>query len=428
VHVEESDAAAVTLTGEWTPSDSHSGWSGGTAVQSTVAGATVSFAFTGTSVRWISGRGRQAGIALVKVDGGPGTEVDLFNRANDEIRTPAITIDGLTDGPHVLTIEVTGGKNKDALSNVVVVDAFDVQAQIVSHFQEAEPDSESDCATRCVQFSAGWVEAHTGFRWSAGGISNPEEPTINAKVTETAGEIATVIFRGTSIRWIGYIGPDAGIALVTVDAGPPTEVDTYAPSFKVQQVVFTATGLADEPHTLTIEATGRKNDASSAAKVFVDAFDVTNPGRRYEQNYRPRDLTDPVKITYTGEWNHEHDGRIWTEGMASATDKPGATATFHFTGTSVSWIGSAKASLGRANVYLDGVLQRGFNPVNLRRPVGREAYQRTIYRVDGLTDGPHELMIEHASGGFLVVDAFDVNPETGGGTPEPEGGTPPPEG
>jgi hypothetical protein len=421
-HVEESDAA-VTFTGEWTQSNSDFGWSGGTAVQSTAAGATVSFKFNGTSVRWLGGRGRRAGKALVTVDDGPATVVDLFARPNDEIRTPALTIYGLTDGPHVLTIEVTGDKHRDALSNVVVVDAFDVQPEIMSHFQEADPGSESACATRCVKFSAGWEETFSTARlkWSAGGITNVPDPQINAKVTQTMGEIATVQFRGTSIRWIGYIGPDAGIALVKVDGGPPTEVDLYAPSFKVQQVVFTANGLADEPHTLTIEATGRKNAASTAAKVFVDAFDVTHPGRRYEQNYTPRDPTDPVKLTYTGLWNRHHDGRVWTEGRASASDEPGATVTFHFTGTSVSWIGAAKASLGRANVYLDGVLQKGFNPVNLRQ-VGSEAYQRTIYRVDGLPDGPHQLMIEHAGmGGYIVVDAFDVHPETGGGTPQPEG-------
>ncbi len=421
-HVEESDPAVI-LTGAWTPSESRYGWSGGTALQSTVAGATASFKFNGTSVRWIGWRSREAGIALVSVDGGRATEVDLFARPNDEIRTPAFTINGLTDGPHVLTIEVTGGKNPDAIGNIVVVDAFDVQPEIVSHFQEAEPGSA--CGTRCVEFSAGWVEADSTrlIKWSAGGMRNPSDPFINAKVTETAGATVTVKFRGTSIRWIGYVGPDAGMALVSVDGGPPTDVDLYAPAFKVQQVVFTATGLADEPHTLKIQATGLKNDASTAAKVFVDAFDVTHPGTRYEQNYRPKGPTDPVKITYTGLWNHGHDGRVWTEGRASVTSETGATATFEFVGTSVSWIGSEKASLGSANIYLDGTPVK--TGVSLRRRSGTEAYQRTIYRVDGLSDGPHKLMIEHAgTGGFVVIDAFDVHPETGGGTAEP-GGTPP---
>src|SRR5438270_7841334 len=48
--VEESDAA-VKLTGTWTKSDASRGWSGGSALQSNVAGATASVTFIGTSVR-----------------------------------------------------------------------------------------------------------------------------------------------------------------------------------------------------------------------------------------------------------------------------------------------------------------------------------------------------------------------------------------
>src|SRR5262245_27889194 len=56
LRVEESDVAAVTLSGAWSPSDSNAGWSGGAAVESTQRGAMASFTFTGTSVRWISSR------------------------------------------------------------------------------------------------------------------------------------------------------------------------------------------------------------------------------------------------------------------------------------------------------------------------------------------------------------------------------------
>jgi hypothetical protein len=45
----------------------------------------------------------------------------------------------------------------------------------------------------------------------------------------------------------------------------------------------------------------------------------------------------------------------------------------------------------------------------MSKPIGIEGYQRTIYRVDGLTNGPHTLTIE-AAGGITVVDAFDVHP------------------
>jgi hypothetical protein len=360
-------------------------------MQSTVAGTTASFTFTGTSVTWIGRRSRGSGIALVRVDGGPGIEVDLFSRPN-EIRTPVITLNGLSNGKHTLTIEVTGRQNTLADSNLVVVDAFDVQAPIVSHLQETDPD---------VIFSAGWVQDDSSS-WSGGGVTTFSDPAMGgASVTDTAGAKVTLTFRGTSIRWSGYRGPDAGIARVQVDGGAASEVDTYSPKQKFQEVLFTATGLADAKHTLTIEATGLKNDASIGTKIVVDAFDVTTPGRRFEEG-------DPA-ITYTGVWREDNVNRPLSGGNAAtaASSEVGARATFSFTGTSVSWIGCEKSSIGRARIYLDGAFVK---EVNMKRPDPIEGYQRTIFRADGLTNGPHTLTVEAAGGGFVVVDAFDVHP------------------
>ncbi|HET7365226.1 MAG TPA: hypothetical protein VFJ70_16785 [Burkholderiales bacterium] len=391
MHVEESDPA-VTLSGEWTQSNPGFGWSGGSARQSTMAGARASLAFTGTSVTWFGSRGKGMGIALLSVDGGPGVEVDLFANPDDEIHSPAFTVNGLSDGPHTLTIDVTGRANHDATSNVVVVDAFDVQGQIVSHLQQTNPE---------VTFSGDWMEAYGG-PWSGGGISNPPETPQGAKMANTAGAKATLAFRGTSVSWIGYRGPDAGIALVQIDGDAAVEVDTFSPSpttGKVQEVLFTATGLADTNHTLTIEATGRRNDQSTSAMIFVDAFDVRTPGRRY-QEWEP-------SIAYTGTWTPRNVNRVWSEGATATSNSGGSRAVFSFTGTSVSWISSAKSSLGTANVYLDGVFQR---QVVLFRPFPIEAYQWEAFRADGLANGPHTLTIEYASGGYVVVDAFDVHP------------------
>ena len=41
-----------------------------------------------------------------------------------------------------------------------------------------------------------------------------------------------------------------------------------------------------------------------------------------------------------------------------------------------------------------------------------EGYQKTIYRADGLANGPHSLMVKvvNTDGSYVVVDAFDVYP------------------
>ena len=43
----------------------------------------------------------------------------------------------------------------------------------------------------------------------------------------------------------------------------------------MQAVLFTTSGLASGPHTLTIEATGTRNAASADNIIVVDAFDIT---------------------------------------------------------------------------------------------------------------------------------------------------------
>ncbi|MEO8008360.1 MAG: hypothetical protein ABI728_07560, partial [Betaproteobacteria bacterium] len=392
-HIEESNAA-VSLSAGWTQSDPNFGWSRGAAKQSTVPGALASFTFIGTSVTWIGNRNIRSGIALVKVDAGPAREVDLFARS-EEIHTPVITLNGLSAGTHTLTIEVTGRRNPDpeAVSSVVVVDAFDVQAQVVSHLQETDPD---------VVFSdSDWVQANSGFAWSGGGVfTAPDPPVGGARVTETPGAKATLTFRGTSISWSGYRGPNGGIASVSVDDGVASEVDTYSRTDKIQDIVFTATGLADASHTLTIEATGRKNGASMGAQIVVDAFDVTTPGRRYQE--------EDAAVTYSGAWIHGNVNRAWSEGTVAASATAGALVTFTFTGTSVSVIGCRKLSTGLANVFVDGIFKKQINTY-LDPPM--EAYQTTVFRADGLANGTHTLTLEvGTTGGYLVVDAFDVRP------------------
>ncbi len=390
---EESNAAVSLSPGDWTQSNAGSfAWSGGAAVQSTEPGAQATFTFTGTSVTWIGTRNTSSGIALVRVDGGPAIEVDLFARP-EVIRTPIITVNGLSPGRHTLTIEVTGRQNEEALSNVVQVDAFDVQAPVVSHVQETDPD---------VIFTAGWEQADTNFSWSGGGVFTVGEPVKGgARVTETPGERVTLTFRGTSVSWSGYRGPDAGIAEVYLNDVFVKEVDTYSPTNRIQDIVFTATGLADTRHELMIEATDRKNGASTGTKIVVDAFDVTTPGRRYQE----RDAA----VTYSGNWLHGNVNRTWSEGAASTSATLGARATFTFTGTSVSWIGCRKLSTGVANVYLDGVFVQ---EIHTYEPPPIEGYQHTVFRADGLANGTHTLTIESASddGSFIVVDAFDVRP------------------
>src|SRR5262249_42561313 len=201
---------------------------------------------------------------------------------------------------------------------------------------------------RDLEYGGGWTKSSENFPWSGSGVSNLPELPVTAQETQTAGARMAVPFRGTGIGWVGYRGPDAGIATVQIDGGAATQVDLYAPTPTYQPTVFTASA-SDGNHTLTITATGTKNAASSAARVVIDALDVMTPGRRYEEYEK--------SISYAGMWTNDNDARVWSEGVTNTSNQPMATATFSFTGTSVSWIGCEKGSAGGvANVYIDGSL------------------------------------------------------------------------
>lgn len=391
--VEETNSA-VTLSAGWSQATPDwYGWSGGSAAQSAVTGATATYTFTGPSVTWVGQRSNVSGIALVKVDGGTGVQVDLFAH-NIETNSPVYAVSGLGSGAHVLTIEVTGSRNPQSQANAVVVDAFVVPAPVVSHLQETDPD---------VAFTAtGWSQADDNFGWSGGGLATlPDSPVGGARVSQTNGAKATLTFRGTAVSWVGFRGRDGGIARVQVDGGAFTTVDTYFQSDKVQATVFTATGLSDANHTLTIEALGTRNAASTGRKVVVDAFDVTTPGRRYQEE-------DPAVVYSPGNWIFKNLNRTWSEGSISESSVAGASVTFNFTGTSVSWIGCRKLSTGGADIFIDGIL---VDHVETFEPPPVEAYQTTIFRIDGLAAGAHALKIVVTdSGPYTVIDAFDVRP------------------
>ncbi len=381
---EETDPSVSYSAVGWVKGDSGWPWSGGTAAYSTTPGAQVTFTFTGTSVTWLGYRSGYTGVARVSVDGVFVSDVDLFART-DEIRVPALTVSGLTNSSHTLTIQVTGMKNPEAVNNGVLVDAFDVPGPPVSRLQDTDPS---------ITYTAGWTPGDTSLSWS----------DRLAHVATTAGAQATLPFNGTSITWIGFNGPNTGIANVYLDGSFVGQVDTYSPTGRVQNAVFTATGLADASHTLTIESTGLKNDASTGTLIAVDAFDVTSPGTRFEE-------TD-WRVAYSGDWIQDNVNHAWSQGSIAESTAAGAQATFTFTGTSVKWIGFRGPSTGIARVYLDGSYAGDIDTY-----ASTEGRQDTIFTATGLASGSHTLTIEvtgqknpAAANYWVVVDAFDVRP------------------
>jgi hypothetical protein len=174
--VEEN--VGVTFSGPWTASPATFGWSGGSAMQSSTAGAKATITFTGTSIRWLGARGRKMGIALVSVDGGPPRELSTMGKPNDIVHTPIVTIDDLSPGQHTLTITVAGRHESQAdPGDIVVVDAFDIQpGTTISHWQDSNPG---------LQWSGPWTKSSVHLPYSGSGVQNLPELAVTAQESET---------------------------------------------------------------------------------------------------------------------------------------------------------------------------------------------------------------------------------------------------
>jgi bacillopeptidase F len=84
--------------------------------------ALVTVTFTGTSIDWITVKGKAYGKASVKIDGLNKGTIDLYKAATTW--QSLVSFNGLSAGPHTMVIQVLGLKSAPATGTKVVVDGF----------------------------------------------------------------------------------------------------------------------------------------------------------------------------------------------------------------------------------------------------------------------------------------------------------------
>ena len=292
----EQTSTLLAYTGAWSTGSTSSA-SGGSYRYSDSAGFSVTVTFNGVYLQWIAKKSSLYGQASVSVDGKAPETVDLYS-ASAAYKQKVWDTGLLPSGTHTVTITRTGNKNAAATAANVSVDAFDVIGTVVKAQTVPTPTRSEQTDTR-LSFTGSWG---TGLSSGASGGS--------WGYANTSGVSVTVKFTGTSIGWITVKSPNYGIAQVTLDGDAPVTVDLYSPDTKWQQKVWSATGLTDGAHTLTIAYTGTKNAAAAAAYIGVDAFDVlgtlTQAGGPPPPPPPPpaptRSEQTDTHLAYTGSW------------------------------------------------------------------------------------------------------------------------------
>jgi hypothetical protein len=233
-----------------------------------------------------------------------------------------------------------------------------------------------------------------------------------AALTNTRGARASLTFTGTGINWLGVSDGWGGLATVYVD-GVMTIVNTYGNESRYQRSIFSARGLANGTHTISIEVMHERGAATEGSWVWIDAFEIEGgaaiAGGITASAGRVED-TNP-SLVFGGRWYSQADQRH-SAGRAVLAMDAGFTVAINFTGTGVSWIGYRDEWSGLARVYVDGEPKTTID--NYRSPAEARA---VLYHIDGLSPGAHSLTIEvtgtrsaSAKASWIWVDAFDVRP------------------
>src|SRR5262245_20612572 len=157
-------------------------------------------------------------------------------------------------------------------------------------------------------------------------------------LTNEKGARVSLTFSGTGITWIGVSDAYAGVAQVYLD-GTLNTIDTYSAATKYQTTLFEAHGLANGPHTISIEVLHVRDGNTAGSWVWIDGFDIENGNAvaggtsattgRIEQN-------NPA-LSYNGTWFLNSNPAQSGGSAVLATDR-GSRVTVNFTGTGIRWI------------------------------------------------------------------------------------------
>jgi len=256
----EQDDPNITYSGNWYTNDSPN-HSGGVAALTNFPGARVMLSFTGTGITWVGVIDGYSGLATVYVDGKM-TIVDSYaDPAHYQHAVYAIR--GLPDRAHTFTIEVTHERAGKTEGSWVWVDAFEIE--------NGKPVAGG------ITAGTGRVEEndpallYTG-RWYPN--SGPDHSGGGAVLATDAGARATIAFNGTGVSWVAFRDEWSGVARVYIDGELKGHVDNYLSPSRERVVVYGIDGLPSGTHTMTIEATGTRNESAKGSWIWLDSFDI----------------------------------------------------------------------------------------------------------------------------------------------------------
>ncbi|HJR71227.1 MAG TPA: SBBP repeat-containing protein [Gammaproteobacteria bacterium] len=191
--------------------------------------------------------------------------------------------------------------------------------------------------------------------------------------------------------YLGRSGEDWGTNIALDDSASP---DVYV------------AGYTSSPDFATANAFQPTFGGGSLDAFVAKIGPATESTSRFEES----------AVAYTGSWpTYGSETGTFSGGTVRASNQTAATATFYFTGTAVTWIGTKCNVCGRAAVSIDGGIPTVVDTFGPAAPGSLTS--EPVFSASGLApDGIHALAISvmgaggtlPAGGAYVAVDAFDV--------------------
>ncbi|OKL35222.1 S8 family serine peptidase [Domibacillus mangrovi] len=253
--VVEDDNANVKYGETWSKATS-STYSGGSLAYINKTGASATFKFNGTGIKYYALKSRNYGFVDVYIDDVKVETVNLYSSAS-KYKQLVFEKNDLTAGEHIIKIISTGTKDPSSTSTNINIDNFIVlNAGTSIKIEDNDP---------FMKYVNTWLNA-----------SNTVYNGGTLKYTNIANSSVEYTFNGTGVAYYTSQASSYGQANVYIDNNLVDTVDLYNKPTKHKAKVFESASLVPGNHTIKIVHTGLKNASSSATNITLDYLEIKN--------------------------------------------------------------------------------------------------------------------------------------------------------
>jgi len=220
--------------------------------------------------------------------------------------------------------------------------------------------------------------------------------------TTARGATASINFNGTGIEIYGGYRPSYGTYSLTVDGKTVASGSASSVGIETNQLLGSASGLANGPHTAVLTSTGVGMDIDWVnLSMDIGAVGSTTTSTVFDDT--------SSAITYAGSWTTTNNP-IHLDSTLHYSQSAGAAASLSFSGNAVAVYGTVSSDHANVQISIDGQTTL----VNVPSSTVAELHPKTLlYYANDLDSSQHVLIMtnpgqQDGTGPFVDLDSITV--------------------